>query len=238
MKTKLLFIALLSVFHIQCLTSLENKVLFLGTIQFPSEVHNPPTLTVLYKGKEYQVESDNEGITRGYFELYDTKNRHELYVLITEYLELPESADIQYLKTSQEHSYRLFKLIRKKIPLEKKDQSKSSRFNKPEFIETWIIEEMPTKESIRIPDNTLIFFMNPEFIETLQAESWHSNDNIIKLPKIVFRNTVDEKTLQDIGVKMLSALLDFKPLHKRSTKTSIMFTNNLRISLPNSRSLS
>ena len=90
---------------------ISKSSILLGSIQFTHSVDREVELPILYKGKEHNAKVETNGDTRkAHFELYETEKPDELYILITEYLSLPENPNIQHLCTSPHHAYRLFKL--------------------------------------------------------------------------------------------------------------------------------
>jgi hypothetical protein len=199
----------------------KNNIL-LGTIQFRHPVDREVEYPISYKGKECVAKVEINGDTRkAHFELYEDEKISELYLLITEYLSKPDSHDIQHLITSKEHTYHLYKLTKKNCEENK------------EMLETWHITEITSqKKEIAIPDTTIILFMPPESIDTVQALTWTKDSNVIHLPIIKLKETVTKEYLYTIADKMKLAFLDFKFLHKKANLASIPFANNRLLSMP------
>ncbi len=198
-------------------------------IQFPSKTQSKPSLIALYKGCEY-VSTD------GIFEIHDERSCSEFHVLITENLKLPNTPDIEYLETSPNHSYKLFKLTRKVTIKETTTPAQEITGSKPSLIlepmEYWDIEELNHNEAaLRIPDTTIIMLMNPDFIKELISETWRPDDSFIKLPKCIFNDEIEEKMLQEVSTKMVFASLDLRCLHKKVTKTTKSCAHNKVISV-------
>ncbi len=103
---------------------------------------------------------------------------------------------------------------------EQLDKKDDARKNDPEMI-------LPV-----LPDNTLIFLMNPTFVEVV-TESWRPDDATVPLPTLKFRDEIDEKTLHAVGARMVCALLDFKCIHKKPTKTIAAIAQNRTITVQN-----
>lgn len=213
---------------------------FYGLVHFPSKIENPPPLTLLFKGSEYNLmlDKDSKVSKKGMFEIYDERDCAEFHILITENLKLPHTPDIECLETSKNHPYKLFKLTRRTKTREiTSPYSIDNCTFKPiislELVEYWEIAELDNNEpSIKIPDNTIILLMNPKFIIKLNSEIWHHDDAFIKLPHIIFDDALDEKTLQEVSTKMVFASLDLRCLHKKITKTTKSCAQNCIISVP------
>jgi hypothetical protein len=233
-----LVIALVSAHSCYALPS--SQVCFYGTIQFPSKTENPPPLTLLFKGTEFALilDKDSKISKRGMFEIYEDRDCSEFHILITENLKLPNTLDIEYLETSNSHPYKLYKLTRKAKTREIVNSVGSEQLGTQptvslELIEYWDIEDLDCNEpTIKIPDNTIILLMNPQFIIRLITETWHPNDAFVKLPRILFDDSVDEKALQEVSTKMVFAAIDLRCLHKRMTKTTKACAQNRIISVP------
>ncbi len=211
--------------------------IFYGSIQFPIQIKNPPPLTLLFKGSEYTLMVDKDGNVskKGTYEIYEESDCQQLYILITENLKLPTTPDIAYLETAIGHSYKLYKLTRcykkREIPLSQEESSKPAVM--VEAVQYWEIEEIKSDESsIKIPDNTIILLMNPVFITEITSEPWRSDDAVIKLPTIIFDDTINEKALQEVSTKMLFATIDLRCLHKKITKTTKAYAQNRILSVP------
>lgn len=239
LKKIILFSVLLYSFN-----AISAQSIYVGSIQFPIKIECPPALpSILYKGREHTVDIDmqeSRAPRKATYELYEDRFCQEFYVLITEYLKVPNANDFAHLETSVNHPYKLYHVQRSsKIKTESDEHvaqqptSSSLQSLGNERIEYWEIKELDTTNpEIAIPDNTIIFFMNPTFVD-LVTETWRPDDAVIRLPMIMFKNTLDEKTLHDVGAKMVCAILDFKCIHKKPTKTTTAFAHNRSVAVPN-----
>ena len=203
----------------------SRNTILLGSIQFAQPVDREIEFPILFKGKEYVAKVESNGDTRkAHFELYDDEKSDELYLLVSEYLALPENSDIRHLCTSPSHSYRLFKLKRVRV---------TDSNNPKEMLDTWQIEEITTsKKSFEIPDETIIVFMDPEMIEKIQPLPWTHESNVIHFPIIKLKETATKNVLYDMADRMKLSLIDFKFLHKKANLASIPFANNRLLSMP------
>lgn len=189
-----------------------QKYFLSGDIDFPKGVKEPKIFPFFYKGTTKSIEIDHHSKSpkKGYFDIYDEKDNTELYIIITEYLSIPKNSEITQHYTSPRHAYRYFKIT--------KNASKG-----------WTVQELKaTNPVLPIADNTLIFFMNPDYIKALIPATGSSK----RLPTLVFKDTITQKEFEDSAGLMMSASLDFKPFHKKETKTSVAFAQKSIISLP------
>ena len=211
-----------------------TNVILQGSVKFPSGATNLPDLSILYKGNEYKIEVDQEGSgNKGYFELYEQPTCKELYVLVTESLQSPKQNSIKCLQTSAAYDYKLFKLIRSSKVLESEPDSESVEKNKnKQTIEYWSVSECDNeKKEINLADNTLIFLMDPSVVSGLEEESWLSGDTLIKLPTIVFQQTLETNTLQDIAARVACAWIDVKFMHTKLSMSE-KITNDRKLVMP------
>ena len=220
------FVLLCWSLHASIVPSLISKnTILLGSIQFNQSVDREIELPVLYKGKEYNAKVEKNGDSRkAHFELYEEEKPQELYVLITEYLSLPENPNVEHLCTSEHHNYRLFKLTCIKV-----ENTNDSN----EMFDTWRVEEVSSsKKIVAIPDNTIIVFMDPKAIEKIQPISWSTESNIMRIPMIKLKESLTKNALYDMADKMKLTLLDSKFLHKKAHLASIPYANNRLLSMP------
>ena len=213
---------------------------YIGDIQFPMSIESiPPLPPILYKGTEHPIDLDFQGNRvprKARYELYEHRMCQEFYMLITEYLKVPDSNDFAHLETSAKYPYKLYHIQRATKIKTIVDEHQTMSAVQPavgERIEYWEIKELDnTNPEIAIPDNTIIFLMNPTFVDLI-SEPWRPDDAVIRLPTILFKNTLDEKTLHDIGAKMVCAIVDFRCIHKKPTKTTTAYAQNRSIAVPN-----
>lgn len=199
-----------------------RRLMFVGTIQFPDTVKNPQPFNLSFKGQPILVTIDGE---RGYYELYDQCSLDEFYIIVTEQVKQPCNCDITHWETLPQSKYRYFKVKRKF------KATGSERVASLNYQEYWSVQELDNTRSLRLPDNTLIIYLNPDLIENVQEVSWSVHDNVIKLPKIVFKDSIDPEQFHDEIARSAAAFMDMMPFHKKENK--IMLVGNDRtLSLP------
>jgi hypothetical protein len=213
-----------------------QNIVLLGTISFRHPIKTTVELPILYKGNEYEAKVEEKGDTKkAHFELYEQEKPTELYILITEYLTLPTQANIEHLSTSSDHPYRLFKLTlsNEHDPENNAHVLSLAKNELPEINEHWIMKEMDNSiKTASIPDNTIIFFMNPDLIQNLAPSIWQHESSIMRLPEIIFKEDITKEEVCDLAVKMKLALLDFKFFHKKTNSAFIPYANNRILSMP------
>ena len=233
---KIIFFAVI----LQCLNAQSAQSIYVGKIQFPLGVECPPALpSILYKGREHTIDIDKHDTRvprKATYELYENRFCQEFYILISEYLKIPNANDFAHLETSDQHPYMLYQIKRMattKTLVDEHQTGTAVQLVPGERIEYWEITKVDSKNpEMVIPDHTLIFLMDPFFVEVI-SESWRPDDAIISLPTIKFKDSIDETTLHTIGAKMVCAILDFKCIHKKPTKTTATFAQNRTIAIPN-----
>ena len=225
---------------LQSFSMLGSQAIYVGRIQFPACVESPPPMpSLLYKGGEHSVDIDKHDTRvprRATYELYDDRLCCEFYIVITEYLKRPNANDFAHLETSDQHPYAFYHVKRIstiKTLVDEHQTGTSAPLNLGEKIEYWEITRIEKNDpEMVLPDHTLIFLMNPSYVEVI-TESWRPDDAIIPLPTLKFNDEIDEKTLHALGAKMVCALLDFKCIHKKPTKTIAAFAQNRTIAVQN-----
>lgn len=221
------------------MTDAASIVYYNMAVHYPIKTIKRPSLVALYKGGVYALKE-------GSFEIYDERDCDEFHIVITTNIKLPNSSEINGLETAEDCPYTLFKLMRKSKTREIQANHLSCApvILGPvqlEVIEYWDIQEVKTNKQdqesnhsvIKIPDNTIIVLMNPDYITKIVSEPWKPDDIFIKLPTLIFDETIDEKSLHELATKMLFASVDFSAFNKKVTKTSKTIAQNRILSVQN-----
>lgn len=199
-KSGFIFLALITSLTTALMGSMEKK-LMVGSIQFPKAVQCLEGIRIWCGGKKIKSETDTEG-KKVTFSLTTNKYQNYFYMLITEHpgSQMAEDNTIQYLKSHPHHAYKFYSL---------------------ELLAdaTWRIKELKTSlETGRIPDDTIIVYYNPDYIEKVNG------GNQIELPKIFLKNDIialagSEDRLHDQSIELLLSSLDFDTLHDTIKQT-------------------
>jgi hypothetical protein len=219
--------------------SYTAQSLFEGVVQYPSKIESPSPFPIFYKGSftTLQISKDMQLPKKGTFEIYEDRRCDQFHLLITEKIKFPDSPDFEYFET--DGPYGLFKIVR--TTKMKELITTSSNSDKPiitiEEVEYWKIEEINTlnddgtQQMRSIPEDTILFYTNPVFIDKIESEEWKPDDIYIKLPKIFLDEKIEEKILQEVNTRMLFAAVDLRCFHTKITKTTKPYAQNCIISV-------
>lgn len=234
-----------------------TQSVFYGSVQFPLKIKNPLPLPLFFKGGSHtlMLDKDTTFSRRGAFEIYEDRNCQQFHLLITEKPPRPnkhdsndahdpnkhnpnDAHDIEFLEIPRSQPHKLFKLTRASKTREVTGANNSTLGSKPvvslEVIEYWEIEQLNHEEDIiKIPDNTIIFLMNPDFITTIVSEPWKPDDIYIKLPVLHIDDTIDEKKFHEASTRMILSALDLSVVHKKITKTTKPCAQNRVLAVQN-----
>lgn len=178
--------------------------LFLGSIQFPEPLQYD--LSLYYKGQKLVTEWDSDESSTQ-FSFLESKYTQELYILICETIsyKTTEKNTIKHLIVTS-NKYKCYQLIAQRSQTEQGTTECS-----------WQIKEHKL-DSMVIPDNTLIFLFNPDFISGLQGQSWKSDNTMRLMPIIEIDPTIETKDLnRTMTITRLTAI-DIDSLHSKINK--------------------
>lgn len=184
--------------------ALATQSLVLGTIQFPKNIQQVPTLRIYYKGLIIPAECDEQG-KKIVFKIPTSAQTH-FYFLITKNLgceirqksELSAQNTIEFWKIIKGTPYKFFVLYA--VPDEENNTQQ------------WVVKEMLLDESGRIPDNAIIVRYPAEYIEKL------AHATSFEFPAIVLKpNLLDligsQKKLIELSDMLMLASLDTDTFH-------------------------
>ncbi len=85
----------------------------------------------------------------------------------------------------------------------------------------WLIAQtaLGNKNNMRlIPENAVIILINPEYVTSLEPETWHDRHaNMARLPRIVLKKDLESKMVLQMADHSALAALDLDPFHRRPT---------------------
>lgn len=162
-----------------------------------------PEFRVFFDGK--QTLNDKEGL---YSFPVESKDIKELNILICKKLNTNfESINtVKNIQIKPGDNYRFFTL-KKAHPA----------------IQDWNIaeEKISDKKNFIIPQNCLIFLMNPKYIDQIKNWNLKAPENMIKLPQIILKEGFDEKRVKRQADKSIIRAFDLNAFHEnviRETK--------------------
>lgn len=213
--------------------------LMMGTIQFPNDLAAIPSIRVYRGGRIIPSEADaySKKIT---LTIPREPREETFYLLVTEAIQFhqleSEYADeddtqntISFFRVPQKQAYKLYKL---NLVCEQQDLNKGPLASYKHIFEAdaanhfghkndkkkqekfvWkITEETLSKETRRIPDDTIIVYYYPHLIESI------AGGTKFELPTIKMKTDLlsivgSEKNLHDLSDGLLLSCLDHEPLH-------------------------
>ncbi|TET05931.1 hypothetical protein E3J79_04025 [Candidatus Dependentiae bacterium] len=201
-----------------------NKVLLMGSIQYPHTIAKVPTIRIYCGGNKIkpEINDENKKLT---FALPIYRYQTSFYLLFTETIDFEtEENVVLYLKIPKNTLYKLYTVEQTKIsqtPTEKNNEiSATDKTEQQKSHYNWLIKEnMLLKDNGRIPDNALIICVNPTYITGLEEEGVIiEGTSALELPKIIIRNDLlelvgSEETIHELSTKLLLSLLDCDAIH-------------------------
>jgi len=210
--------------------------LMMGTIQFPSDLTAVPSIRVYRGGRIIPCESDaySKKIT---LTIPREPREETFYLLVTEAIQFHqlESEDedetqntINFFRVPQKQAYKLYKL---KLVCERQEQNgdplqsykhmfeadaanhfsqKNGKKKQEKYV--WkVTEETLSKETRRIPDETIIVYYPPNLVESI------AGGTKFELPTIKMKTDIlslvgSEKNLHDLSNGLLLSCMDHEPL--------------------------
>ncbi len=190
------------------------KGLFIGTVQFPSTVQEIPSLYVFSSGNWISCEKNNT-TKRVTFTLPEDKRRTIFPIVITENVqwEMEDNSNtVKYLKIPHKQAYKLYTIELIKYTNEPK--ASGSHQGTPYTYEWIIEEETSTLKDGRLPDDAVVIYFDPAYIESLEGGS------AFELPRIVIKKSIasragSEKKLRDLSDLLALSSPDLKAIHAK-----------------------
>ena len=157
--------------------SLGQKSLFTGIIQFPLDIMDLPNIRIYYAGHKITTEMDDHA-KKVIFTIPEIKERSFFYLLFVTNIECcTHENTVPFLKLKKNQPYKFYSLQRIQNP---KNKRKRTDLNQTEY--TWIVKELSlTLPDGRIPDDTIIIYYNPSYIQAVEGGA------AIEFPKIFIK---------------------------------------------------
>ncbi len=204
----------------------REKVLVMGSIQYPMEIEKIPLLRIYCGGNKIKCETshDNKKLT---FAFNEYRGQSEYYILVAEQIEfITENNVVLYLKIPMQIPYKLY--VVKRIPSEIQKKNPAG-LNELDIAYQWDIQEVRLTEERRIPDNAIIICDNPHHIaEVLGGVAGSEKSTAYELPKVVMRSDLlqivgSEKKLHEYADMLRLAAIDSDTIHswRHSIKSSV-----------------
>lgn len=228
-------------------TQAIHSNLMMGTIQFPSELASVPSIRIYRSG--HKIVSELDEVSKKITLTIPREPREEtFYLLISEAIQFHQIESdhetetqntISFFRVPQKQPYLLYKLT---LVCEQSEQNSTGplqnykhtfegdianhfgnkKGKKMQEKYVWkITEETLSKETGRIPDDTIIVYYYPHLIESI------SGGSKFELPTIKMKSDIltlvgSEKTLHELSDCLLLSCLDHEPLYS-TAKQRIRF---------------
>jgi len=228
MKIKIItFIFLISSFELLFTSSKplleyhEPMALCIGDIIFHTKVD--PDLCLYYKGNKLQLDTNYDKKSKKIgkvqpvqelvnivpYSLTEAKATQEFNILICCRPEFASDQNtINYLYVPEKTPYKFYTLT-----------AGRTHQNDVEGC-LWVVKQEDLFDNKIIPDNTIIFLFNADFIEGLEVKSWPLHSNIRLLPSIVLKKTIDSQDVLRAIIEARLAAIDFDAVHIHRIETS------------------
>ncbi|MGZ6255196.1 MAG: hypothetical protein ACXWL5_04365 [Candidatus Chromulinivorax sp.] len=195
----------------------EPTALCLGDIIFNQEID--PDLCLYYKGNKLQlnINHDKKSKKLGFihpkkqllkvvpYTFHETKSTQKIHILICEKPHFTsDSNTIHYLHVPKNVSYKFYTL------------TGSRKYNKDGVADgcLWTVSQEVLQDGI-VPDDTVVFLFNADFIEGLEVKSWPLNSNLRLLPSIIIRKDISQHEIERAILQARIVAMDFDVIHHR-----------------------
>jgi hypothetical protein len=194
----------------------EPMAPFIGDIVFPTNVD--PDLCLYYKGNKIQLDINHDKKSKRLgqlltkkelvkivpYALNEAKATQKIHLLICQQPEFSSLDNtINYLYVPENMSYKFYTLTATRTY----DSEKVAQAC------CWdVVEEVLAEDQI-IPDNTVIFLFNANFIAGLEVKNWPLNSNIRVLPTIIMHKNIDPEDIVRAIVQARMIAIDFDTIH-------------------------
>ena len=200
-----------------------TKGLFIGSIQFPITLHHVPSMRVFCGGNKITCEK-NDVSKRITFTIPEDKHRTQFPLIITEHVQFEVQEDsntIKFLKIPAKQRYKLYMLELLKVAKEDTSETKKPARGSSLYASTldssysyeWLIHE--EKDSLidgKIPDDAIVVYFKPEYVQSLRG------GNAFELPRIMIKKDIaqlagSEEKLHDFSKSLVISSLDLNAIH-------------------------
>lgn len=174
-----------------------------GQIATPQGWLQSPEFRVFFDGK--QTLNDKEGL---YSFPVESKDITEMHILVCKKLNTNfESINtVKNIQIKPEGIYRFFTLKKTYPALQDWEITEEKNLDKKKFV---------------IPQNCIIFLINPKYVAQVKNWNLKAPDNMIKLPQIILKETFDETRVKRQADKSIIRAFDLNAFHEivpRKTK--------------------
>lgn len=194
----------------------EPMAPFIGDIVFPTEID--PDLCLYYKGNKIQLDINHDKKSKRLgqvltkkelvkivpYALNEAKATKKIHILICQRPEFAsDNNTINYVYVPENVSYKFYTL------------TATRTFNSQNIADgcCWQVTEEILSDDRIIPDNTVIFLFNADYVAGLEVKSWPLNSNIRVLPTIMMHKNIDPEDIVRAVIQARMIAIDFDTIH-------------------------
>lgn len=195
-----------------------TKALFIGSIQFPADLVMVPAMRVFCGGNKITCEKDNVA-KRITFTIPEDKRRTIVPLIITQSVQFEAESGtntIKCLKLAPQQPYKMYTLELLKVAKKAEEKTLALPHLADQdlgYVYEWRInQEKGTLIDGIIPDDAVVVYFNPEYVDTL------SGGNGFELPRVMIKKNLlalvgSEEKLHDFSKSLILSSLDLNAIH-------------------------
>lgn len=211
-KLKRCTFALLLGCSLQTYSYVMSDKLWRGSIQFPMNTKNIPSVRIYYAGikRPTAIEPSSKQLS---FDIPESQIRNTFYLVISNDIEfITEKNTPQFLKVVNKCPYKLF--IMEFQPNSEALKHLGAKID-AEQMGNWNVTQKTLPDDLRIPDNAIIIRYHPDLVKSVEGGNGLALPKIILDANILTQLTNDE--LQDVSAHILLSSLNTDTIHARQT---------------------
>jgi|GEM_PF-1501196 len=200
----------------------EPMALCIGSVVFNTGVN--PDLCLYYKGNKLQLDINRDEKPRRIgqqvstkqelvrivpYTLSEAKSTQRFHLLICSRPQFASySNTVTYLHVPEAVPYKFYTL------------SGARQRNENSKIDgcLWSVTQENLLEDRKVPDNTIVFLFNADYVEELEVKPWPLHSNIRLLPNIIMKKTISEQDIARAIAEARMVSLDFATVHEHDIK--------------------
>jgi len=187
--------------------------LFMGSIQYPHQLKNIPTIRIYQGGNKIKVELNKENKKLSY-SIPGHRYYPTMHILIAQDIEwIVKEGVIQHLKVAKNAPYKLYEIsLTKELTQKENEEEPINHYY-------WTINSIPLVENGKIPDNAIRVYMDPSHVSSIEGTiAGNEKSSVFELPKIIIEPNIielvgSETELHNLADKWLLSSIDFDAIH-------------------------
>ncbi len=212
----------------------EPRVLCTGNIIFDTHVY--PDLCLYYNGNQLQLDVHQDKLSKKLgtqttkkellkivpYSLYQAKAIQRFHILICLRPQFASDFNtVTYVHVPETISYKFYTLVA------------ARKYNDNNEVDgcMWTVTEEALSPDRIVPDNTIIFLFNADYIENLETKSWPLNSNMRLLPNIIMKKTVQPEDIARTIIEARMIAIDFDTIHHHHEKSMNKIENKTIVTI-------